>query len=97
MEVRPHPNTHDARPASNDPNGVVAYLKGNIPITCQELGDYLIERQGAERIENLVNRRIIELACRERGIFVSDAEVDAQFAEDMKARTPAASRKATSR
>ena len=65
--------------------GVVAYLWGRVPITRQELGEYLIARQGNERIESLVNRRIIELACREKGIFVSDAEVDAQFADDLKA------------
>jgi hypothetical protein len=71
--------------SSNSPDSVVAYLKGTIPITRQELGEYLILRQGADRIDNLVNRRIIELACREKDIYVSDAEVDAQFADDLRA------------
>ncbi len=70
---------------SRDPKSVVAYLKGNIPITRQELGDYLIDRLGVDRIEAMVNRRIIELACRERNIFVSDAEVEAQLQDDLNA------------
>jgi hypothetical protein len=64
---------------------VVAYIYNNIPITREDLGEYLIARYGAERAEYLVNRRIIELACQQRGITVSDVEVDAQIQEDFKA------------
>src|SRR5262249_9528430 len=38
---------------------VVAYIYGNVPITREELGEYLIARFGAERTEFLVNRRIV--------------------------------------
>src|SRR5262249_1943986 len=38
------------------PGHVVAYIYGNTPITREELGEYLIERLGAERIDFLVNR-----------------------------------------
>jgi hypothetical protein len=62
---------------------VVAYIYGNVPVTREELGEYLIARFGAERLEFLVNRRIIETACRARGIMVSDAEVDAQLKQDI--------------
>src|SRR5262245_53645919 len=62
---------------------IVAYIHGNIPITREDLGEYLIARFGAQRVEYLVNRRIIELACQARGIAVSDAEVDAQMKEDI--------------
>src|SRR5262249_54083795 len=41
------------------PNQVVAYINGTIGVTREELGEYLIERYGAEKLEFLVNRRII--------------------------------------
>src|SRR5262245_26011342 len=63
---------------------VVAYHHGTIPITREDLGEYLIARQGAEKLELLVNRRIIEQACKEKGIVVSGAEVEATFADDLK-------------
>src|SRR5262249_44598581 len=72
-------------PKSDYDRRVVAYIYGNIPITREDLGEYLIARFGAERAEYLVNHRIIELACQQRGITVSDAEVDAQIQEDIKA------------
>jgi hypothetical protein len=64
---------------------VVAVIHGNIPITREELGEYLIARFGAERVEFLVNRRIIEHACHAHRIHVSDAEVDQEYAADLKA------------
>jgi hypothetical protein len=63
---------------------VVAYLYGNVPITRQELGEYLIDRVGPDRIDFLVNRRIIELACRSNKIEITDAEIQAQLVEDLK-------------
>src|SRR5713101_2374614 len=63
---------------------VVAYIYGSIPITREDLGEYLIARQGAERLELMVNHRIIELTCQKKGIVVTDAEVDAALAEDLK-------------
>jgi hypothetical protein len=63
---------------------VVAYIFGNRAITREELGEYLIERVGADRVDFLVNRRIIEMACGQKNIKVTDAEIDAQLAEDLK-------------
>jgi parvulin-like peptidyl-prolyl isomerase len=63
---------------------VVAYIYNNIPITREELGEYLIARLGAERVDYLVNHRIIERACRTKGIEISDAEINAQLADDVK-------------
>jgi parvulin-like peptidyl-prolyl isomerase len=72
-------------PSSSDyARRVVAYIHNNIPITREDLGEYLIARQGTEKVELLVNRRIIEHACRARGIEVSDAEVEAALADDLK-------------
>jgi parvulin-like peptidyl-prolyl isomerase len=64
---------------------VVAYIHNNIPITREDLGEYLIARLGAERVEFLVNHRIIEHACQSKRIQISDAELNAQLADDIKA------------
>jgi hypothetical protein len=61
----------------------VAVIHGNIPITRQDFGEYLIARQG-EKLELLVNKCIIEQACQKRGITVTNAEVDAALNEDLK-------------
>jgi hypothetical protein len=63
---------------------VVAYIYGTEPITREELGEYLIARMGADRLNNLVNRRIIDHVCRQQGIEVTNAEVEADFAETIK-------------
>jgi hypothetical protein len=72
------------RPGDDYNRRVVAFIHGNIPITREELGEYLIARVGAQRVEYLVNRRIIEMACAQGRITVSDAEVDEQLRADLK-------------
>jgi hypothetical protein len=62
----------------------VAYIYGSIPITRADLGEYLISRYGADRLELVINHRIIEHACQEKGIQVTAAEVDAALADDLK-------------
>src|SRR5215831_3538563 len=54
---------------------IVAYIYGNIPVTREELGDYLIARGGYEKVELLVNKKIIEVAAAQRNITVTDLEV----------------------
>ena len=61
----------------------VAGIYGNVPITREEFGEYLIARH-SDKLELLVNKRIIELACKQRGIEVTAAEVEAALAEDLK-------------
>lgn len=63
---------------------VVAYIYGNTAVSRAELGEYLIARFGAERLEFLVNRKIVETECAKRGITVSDAEVQAQLRLDLR-------------
>ena len=87
----PPPRHHEAPPTvpvGNPDYGrrVVAVLfGGSVPITREELGEYLIARFGPERLEFLVNRRIIEIACRQKNITVTDAEVDAKLKEELAA------------
>lgn len=63
---------------------VVAYVNGNIPVTREELGEYLIAREGAEKLELLVNKKIIDMYCKQKGVEVTAAEVDAAVAEDVR-------------
>lgn len=63
---------------------VVAYIYGNVPITRTELAEYLIARFGKERLEFLVNRKIVERECQAKGIFVTEAEIEDQFARDLR-------------
>lgn len=69
---------------AQSPTSAVAYL-GSIAITREELGEFLIQRFGAEKLELLINRHILDQACSERKIDISDAAVDAQFDSDLKA------------
>lgn len=61
---------------------VVAYI-GDKPVTREQLGEYLIARRGTDRVQALVNKLIIEKAGADRGLTVTDAEVDATLAENM--------------
>jgi len=69
-------------PALSEP---VAYIHGKKVVTREELGEYLIARYGAEKLEFLVNSRIIAHACKERNISVSDEEIEAGMEADLKA------------
>jgi hypothetical protein len=62
----------------------VAYIYDNIPISREELGEYLIARFGTERVGFLVNRKIVELACKSKHIVITDAEVNAQLKQDIE-------------
>lgn len=67
---------------------VVAYVYDNIPIMREELGEYLIARFGQERLDFLINRKLVEMACKAQGIEITDAQVNAQLIEDIKAFGP---------
>jgi len=61
----------------------VASINGLL-VTRQMFGEYLIERQ-PDRLENLVNRKIIEMAYQQQGFPpVTQAEIEASFREDLK-------------
>jgi parvulin-like peptidyl-prolyl isomerase len=63
---------------------VVAYIYTNEAITRQELGEYLIARYGHEKLPALLNRKLLEYACAQKGIQVSTAEVELAFAQEMR-------------
>jgi hypothetical protein len=62
---------------------VVAYIYDKMPVTREELGEYLIARFGKDRVEFLVNRKIVEMACQQQGIVITDGQVDAQYNIDI--------------
>src|SRR5438309_1963301 len=64
-------------PSSDYASRVVAYLANDQVVTREELGEYLIARRGAEKMDLFVNRKIIDKACRDAGVEVTAAEVDA--------------------
>ena len=61
---------------------VVARIHNKIDITREELGEYLIARFGVDKLQFLINRRIIELACQEKGIVIGPAEIEASIDKD---------------
>lgn len=62
---------------------VVAFIYGNLPITREELGDFLINRGGSEKLELLVNKRIIEIEAAKRKITVTPIEINAALNNDI--------------
>ena len=71
----------------------MAFIYGTEPVTREQLGEYLILRYGAERVGLMVNKIIVEKECAERGITVSEAEIEAALDNDVKI-SQAASREA---
>jgi len=63
---------------------VVAYIYNNVPVTREELGDFLIARGGHEKLELLVNKKIIEVEAARRNLTVTNDEVMASFNDDLK-------------
>ena len=72
-QPRPEPTAEEY---GNQP---IAYVNGTTPITRAQLGEYLIERNGADRVEQFVNRIIILQECQRRGVSVTKAEVEAEL------------------
>jgi hypothetical protein len=62
----------------------VGLIYGQIPVTREELGEFLIARGGYEKVELLVNKRIIEVEAARRNIAVTNTEVRAALEEDVR-------------
>ncbi len=74
-----------SEPATEWAKRPVAYLHGATEVvTMKDLGEYLIKREGAAKLELLVNKMIIEEACKKKGIEVTAAEVDAALQNDLR-------------
>ena len=71
-------------PAPAADHRVVAYIYGSVPVTREELGEFLIARGGAEKLELLVNKRIIEIEAARRNITITATEIEAGLNDDLK-------------
>lgn len=63
---------------------VTALIYGNVPVTREELGEFLIARGGHEKLELLVNKKIIEVEATRRGVTVTPTEITATLEEDVR-------------
>lgn len=54
---------------------VIAVVNGE-PITIDELAIELLYRYGRDQVDSLVNRKLLEQACRKHGITITDAELE---------------------
>lgn len=78
--VQPKP----AAPPAEGDRRVVAYIYGNTPITREDLGDFLIARGGHEKLELLVNKKIIEVEAARRGVTVTPVEIQAGLEDNLR-------------
>ncbi len=81
------PTLKPAAPLPEPDRRVVAYVTNNgqlVPITREELGDYLIARGGHKQLELLVNKKIIEIEAARRGITVTTVELRAKLEEVLR-------------
>lgn len=59
--------------------GIAARVNGRV-ITIEQLADECIERHGREVIEGTISRRLLEQACRQRNLTVTDDDIRAEIA-----------------
>ena len=76
LRLRPHrrPRFRPRQPGAWPPaanKSWVAMIYGNVPVTREELGEFLIARGGYEKVDLLVNKRIIEVEAARRNITVT--------------------------
>jgi hypothetical protein len=71
----------------------VAYIYGDVPVTRAELAEFLIARGGYEKVELLVNKKIIEREAARRSIAVTAQEMEVALDDDLRITTPPISRK----
>ena len=62
---------------------VLAVIYGNHPVTREDLGEFLIARGGYEKLELLVNKRIIEMEAARRQVTITREEMDATLTDDL--------------
>ncbi len=85
VTAQPPAPSQPGQPAQPAPDKrVVAYIYGNVPVTREELGDFLIARGGYEKLDLLVNKKIIEVEAARRNITVTVLEVESGLGEDLK-------------
>jgi hypothetical protein len=87
MGGQPQPKGQPPLPTTD--HRVVAYITNPttntlIEITREDLGEFLIARGGYEKLDLLVNKKIIETEAARRGIVVTTVEIKAGLEEDLR-------------
>jgi hypothetical protein len=79
------PGATPPAPARQQPDKrIVGYIYGDTPVYREELGEFLIARGGHEKLELLINKKIIEIEAARRGITVTPVEIRAGLEEDLR-------------
>ncbi|CAN5335492.1 hypothetical protein BH11PLA2_BH11PLA2_51470 [soil metagenome] len=65
-------------------NRPVALIYGDMAITRSDLAEFLIARGGYEKVELLVNKKIIEIEAAKKKVTVSNAEMEKALLDDIK-------------
>jgi hypothetical protein len=80
----------EAKGKENDPFGhiasgrVVAELYGGkVQVSREEFAEYLIARFGKERLDFMLNRKIVDIECAKHGITAVDAEIEDRLKQDL--------------
>ncbi len=74
----------DDKTAKSQGGRVVAYVNGQ-PVSREEFGEYLIARFGTERLEFMVNRKVVEAECQKYNIYATEAEIAHRLDVDLLA------------
>jgi parvulin-like peptidyl-prolyl isomerase len=61
--------------------GVVALVNAS-PIYLRQLDEECLQRHGSDVLQGLIGQRMLELACQQNRVTVSQAEIDAELARD---------------
>jgi hypothetical protein len=62
----------------------VGMIYGNVPVTREELGEFLIARGGYEKVDLVINKKIIEVEAARRNVGVTPTEVRAALEDDLR-------------
>jgi hypothetical protein len=62
----------------------VAFIYNNMPISRADLGEYLIARFGEQRLDFLINHRIIDMACKAKNIVITEQMVMVELQQSIK-------------
>jgi hypothetical protein len=81
---QPSTRAQAASPPSVEKDRPVAYLYDTIAVSREEFGQFLMDRGGAEKLENFVNIKIIEAEAKRLNISVTKTEMEAALAEDLQ-------------
>jgi hypothetical protein len=61
--------------------GVAALLDGQPAISQQDLADACIRKHGKTVLTDMINRKIVEQACKREGIIISEQDIDKEIQE----------------